>query len=101
MQRLVQQPVQVEHVRATAGEQPAHDPHRRISPAHLATLEINQQRRSLRRILRLPGKLRKEPRDAVADCHGLIVAPVRTSRVGLSAPCLRLRWLEAVEGILD
>ena len=65
LQRLVEQPVQVEHVRAAPGEERSDDAQRRVAALHLAPLEIDEDGRALRRVLRPPAAA--QPRGARHD----------------------------------
>ena len=67
MKGFVEQPVQVEHVGATPGEQRLDHPDRRIAAHDFAPLEVDEDCRPLRRILRLLRQLGRQRGDAVAD----------------------------------
>src|SRR5215471_12735675 len=69
LQRLVEQSMEVVHVRAAAGKQRAHDRQRRIAALHLAALEIHEHRRALRRILRILRQLSQQPANSIAYSH--------------------------------
>ena len=69
MQRFIQEAVQVEHVRAAAGEQRPDDVDRGEATRDLAPLEVDKDRRPLRRVLRLFRQLGDEPGDAIANTH--------------------------------
>src|SRR5687768_3134805 len=69
LEGLVQQAVQVEHVRAPPGEERACDANRRVAAGHLSTLEVDEDGSALCRILRLLRQLGHEPGDAIAGVH--------------------------------
>ena len=71
VQGLVEQPVQVEHVRAAPREQRPDDRKGRVSASHLPALEVDEDGRPLRRVLRRLGQFRHEPRHAIAHGHGM------------------------------
>jgi hypothetical protein len=69
LQRLVEEPVQVEHVRAAPRQERSHDSQRRVAALHLAPLEIDEHGRALRRVLGCLRQLGHEPRDAISNSH--------------------------------
>jgi hypothetical protein len=66
---FVNQPIQVEHVRAAPGENRPNHRQWGIAALHLAALEIDEERHALGRVLRHPRELGDEPRDAGAEGH--------------------------------
>ena len=69
LERLIQEPIQIEHVRPAPGEKGTGDAQRRVGARDLAPFEIDEQRRSLRGELRLLGQLLKELCHARVNRH--------------------------------
>src|SRR5258707_808799 len=74
LQRLVEEPVQVEHVGAASGQERSDDGQRRVAALNLAPLQVDEYGRALRRILRLAGKLADEAGNSVPDGHAFTVS---------------------------
>ncbi len=69
LERLVEQAIEVEHVRAASSEERFRDPQRRVGARHLASFEVDEDGGALGRELRLLRHFGQELRYAVANGH--------------------------------